>query len=140
MAYHLGTMTKRILREYDAATPHDIIDGSHWYDNASTLAESMAETYGQPLHVCAAVIAALSPRQTWSVNVRFADAMIAAFSNGALEAPNCGLGNSGKRAQSFTTRQYETIAQAYRNAAKLRDITPRDMQAITWVHVRGKAQ
>lgn len=183
MSYHLGTMTRRILAVYDRAKPEDMILGAHWYDTASKFAQSLADTYGQPLPTCAAVIAALSPRQSWAVNRRFADAMVAEFASGAsVPSQNYGLGNStqtawsilqgtgelgglkvrsfyenilgdtfavtvdtwsgyiamGKRAQTFTPKQYETIAQAYRNAAKLRGIHPRDMQAITWCVIRGK--
>jgi hypothetical protein len=34
---------------------------------------------------------------------------------------------------------YNAIADAYRRAAKIEQVAPRDMQAITWCHIRGRA-
>lgn len=69
------TLTRRILRVFDNATPADIEAGAHWYDDAHVLASDLAPHIGS-LEAAAEVIAALSPRTFWSRNVAGATMLI----------------------------------------------------------------
>lgn len=71
----LETIVRRIVRTFDSATPSDLESGARWYDEAGTLAESLAGQAGSPLHA-AVVIAHLSPRTTWTRNVTTATALV----------------------------------------------------------------
>lgn len=62
------TLTRRILRTFDAATASDVESGATWYDEAHALAVSLAPYAGSTVHA-AVVIAHLSPRIQWSQNV-----------------------------------------------------------------------
>ena len=58
--------TRRIVATYRRATPADVVDGRTWYARARALA---AELDPADPRRAAGVIAALSPRLTWSGNV-----------------------------------------------------------------------
>lgn len=71
----LETVVRRILRVFDAATPSDVEEGARWYPNQGELAISLAD--GEfTLEQTASVLAALSPRTSWSRNVAGAVALI----------------------------------------------------------------
>lgn len=63
------TLTNRILRVFDRATPHQIETGATWYDEARELAFHLGRNSGYGLEHAAAVISHLSPRTTWTRNV-----------------------------------------------------------------------
>lgn len=65
----LETVVRRITRTFDRATSADVESGARWYDEASDLASALAAQYYLDRDVVARVIAALSPRTTWSRNV-----------------------------------------------------------------------
>lgn len=75
MAKRLGpgvthrTMVKRILATFDRATAGEILAGAEWYKAAGRIAQDMSDQTGQPLDVCAVVIAKLSPQTRWAENV-----------------------------------------------------------------------
>lgn len=71
------TIVARILRAFDAATPSDVEAGARWYDEAGDLAIELAAQHGLTVEKTASVIAALSPRTTWTRNVAGAVALIA---------------------------------------------------------------
>lgn len=71
------TLTRRILRTFDRATASDVESGATWYDEARALAVSLAEWTDGDLERSAAVIAALSPRTTWTRNVEGATRLLA---------------------------------------------------------------
>jgi hypothetical protein len=71
----VDTLTRRILRTFDAATPSDMESGATWYDEAGQLARDLADEAGSVEHA-ATVIAHLSPRSTWTRNVAAAIALI----------------------------------------------------------------
>lgn len=73
------TLTRRVLRWFDTASPSQIEEGARWYDEATDLAVSLAphiDTDEASVAVAAQVIAALSPRTFWSRNVAGAYALI----------------------------------------------------------------
>ena len=73
----LETITRRILRTFDRATASDVEQGARWYDEAGDLAIDLAAQHGRTVEQTSAVIAALSPRTTWSRNVAGAVLLIA---------------------------------------------------------------
>jgi hypothetical protein len=64
----LETITRRILATFDRATASDVESGARWYDDAHDLAVELS-AHCDSIDHAAAVIAALSPRTTWSRNV-----------------------------------------------------------------------
>lgn len=78
------TIVRRILRTFDRATTADIEAGARWYDEAGTLAASLAGRGGNldSLERAAVVIAHLSPRTSWARNV----ATAVAVANGEWES------------------------------------------------------
>lgn len=65
----LETAVRRIVRTFERATASDIEAGARWYDEAGDLAVDLAAHHGHTVEQTASVIAALSPRTTWSRNV-----------------------------------------------------------------------
>lgn len=77
-----GILTRRILRTFDQATPEEIEAGLNWYATARAECQSIARNQSLPLHVVVGVVAALSPNNKWSRNLRDAEQMIAKWSVG----------------------------------------------------------
>ncbi len=75
-------MIYNIVSVYRDADETQHAEGLLWYDNAQTAAHYIAVRYDVPVYIVAAVIAALSPNNKWSRNVRNADALIGAFIRG----------------------------------------------------------
>lgn len=75
------TLVARVLRWFDQASERDLIDGVRWYDDGKALCQSLASSrdgYGNTLGLerTAEIVAALSPRTQWSVNVAGATLLI----------------------------------------------------------------
>lgn len=66
----------RILSTFDRATPADIAAGVDWYGDASLVVAQLSAASGHTEEMCAAVVAHLSPRTTWSRNVLGATSLI----------------------------------------------------------------
>ena len=63
-----------------------------WYTLAQTAARRMSKEHGVSLRRAAGVIAALSPMNTWGVNLMLAERVLVAASRGRRRAPaQCGL-------------------------------------------------
>lgn len=62
-------VVQRICATFEQATPSQIEAGANWYDEASALVDQLSQLSGYSRETCAAVIAHLSPRTTWSRNV-----------------------------------------------------------------------
>jgi len=73
-------MTRRLVALHAETSPADLADGLAWYDRAQAAARDMA--VGDDVARAAAVIAHLSPRQTWSQNVAAAARMLQAAESG----------------------------------------------------------
>ena len=176
-------VVKRISRCYNRATDRQVVDGMVWYDEAVTIATTLAAESPYTVDQVAAAMAHLSPRLRWSQNVFAIKALVltgelpAYIMSGPAERARLALvaanpaGTFGKKAkktlnfsrnvsgcqQSVTvdvwaanvvgvseseltlTGVYEAIAHCYRLAAKRAGVTPAQMQAITWVVVRGSS-
>lgn len=72
-------MVRRILATYRRATPAELAAGVEWYRVAQ---DAASEIYPERPDIAAGVIAALSPRAQWSVNLRWARAVIHAARTG----------------------------------------------------------
>ncbi len=181
-------MVRRILKMYDQCSAADLAAGLGWYARAEREAAALAAGTSLSTIQCAGIIAALSPRVQWSVNLAAAIAMVDAAIAGESEPIVAGLPNnrakawliangadpsivlSGPKVRAFFAnitgdhnavtvdvwaaraaegkrnnrgpdgKRYEAIADAYRRAAARRGISPRDMQAAVWTHIRGDAE
>lgn len=181
----LSDAARNILTVYERATAADLEQGLQWYSRAEQLAEALAAGTPYSTRQTAGVIAALSPRMSWPVNVGAATTLVNAAARGREDAPlvagfeanrekawailTDGYDNpldvlggpkvtsfyrnligdldavtvdvwaaraAGEDRGSFTPKQYERIADAYREVAKLLDIPPRNVQAAVWVTIR----
>lgn len=65
----LKTLTRRILKTLESATPSDVEAGAVWYRDAQILAADLAGESVYDVEDTAGIIAALSPRTFWSRNV-----------------------------------------------------------------------
>lgn len=118
--------TRHIARMLRQATPVDLHRGTTWYTIANITARRLADTYNTTPQHAAAVIAALSPRNSWNRNVRDAatvlfhwhqnrtptDATVSTFRSNLLKAarildaspediPTILYGRSGRKILSF---------------------------------------
>ena len=66
------TYETKLLAHYIAAQPSDIAAGESWYREARRTCRALAREFGVSLRTAAGVVAALSPRVTWSQNIRLA--------------------------------------------------------------------
>jgi hypothetical protein len=66
----LGTMTRRVLGVYDAATDSQRFDGTHWYPNALAFVLATSRLYSVPHENVAVALAHMSPRVHWVRNKR----------------------------------------------------------------------
>lgn len=82
--------TARILEWYAGADDDAQRYGAEWYADARRIARRLAREHGTTERTAAGVIAALSPRQKWSANVRAAGVVLEAHRLG-LDLPAVGL-------------------------------------------------
>jgi hypothetical protein len=75
-------MIHNIISVYRDADEKQHAEGLVWYPNAQKAAYNIAVKYDIAVYIVVAVIAALSPNNKWSRNVRNADALIGAFIRG----------------------------------------------------------
>lgn len=72
----LRTVTTRIARTFDQATPAEIEAGAAWYPETGSLAGDLALQSGRSKDCAAAVISHLSPRLQWARNVLAAHTLL----------------------------------------------------------------
>ncbi len=65
--------------------------GVDWYRDASLTASGLSRSYRVSRATACGVIAALSPRMQWAVNVRAASRVLAALRSGAVAPPSVGM-------------------------------------------------
>lgn len=73
-----------ILACFATATPEEVADGKAWYSTAHTFAVGLSERYGISVTQAAGIIAALSPRLSWDLNLRNADTLVRTGDVGGL--------------------------------------------------------
>ena len=74
--------TRNILKVFAQCTDAELQHGLTWYSDAKQNAQNIADKYQLPLHVVIGVIAALSPTNSWEMNIRNADTMCRIFVDG----------------------------------------------------------
>lgn len=72
----LETITRRILRTFDAATASDVESGATWYGEAHSLAVTLSAHVDGDILKASAIISSLSPRTSWARNVAGATAFL----------------------------------------------------------------
>jgi hypothetical protein len=70
---------------------HKGTTGHSWYANARKECGRLAVAYGVSPRAAAGVVAALSPRMRWSVNLRQASRVLAAHASGEVAPPHVGI-------------------------------------------------
>lgn len=71
------TITSNLLKHWNSATPDNRRDGRGWYRAARVLVGALARRHGTTRAVVAGVLAATSPRCTWSRNVEVTRELLA---------------------------------------------------------------
>ena len=74
--------TRNILKVFAQCSGDEVQHGLNWYSDAKQEAQNIADKYQLPLHVVIGVIAALSPTNSWEMNIRNADTMCRIFVDG----------------------------------------------------------
>lgn len=87
----LSTRAEHIVDWYRRATAEDLAEGLDWYDRAAQLAEALAAGTPFTREQTAGVVAALSPRVSWPVNVAGATAMVRAAAQGSRQPTVAGF-------------------------------------------------
>lgn len=177
------TYAQNIINCYNEATPEEVKEGLHWYDNARNIAFDIA---GGDISKGAGVLSAFSPLTPWyrtlelaSDSLRIGTARTDTLGNSsraaqriidgehplevlkglktrafysAIADPNTELVTIDTHAYSIAIgykitaaqagkkipiRLYRTLSHAYIEAAHILDMSPIDVQAITWVHWRN---
>lgn len=77
-------MTRRLVSLYDAATDEQMRYGLEWYSTAHTFCVGLSERYGITLEAAAGIVAALSPRVEWGLNLRMADELVRTGDTGGI--------------------------------------------------------
>lgn len=70
-------LVKQLLAAYAATDDDTRVTGRAWYREAKAIARQLGRQHGLTANRAAAVIAALSPRQRWSVNIAQAERLLA---------------------------------------------------------------
>ena len=70
-------MARRLRAILDSATDQEWAEGTYWYAVAHSFAAELADRYGVSVECAAGVIAALSPRLSWTMNQRAAETLFA---------------------------------------------------------------
>ena len=70
-------LERRIRRVYLRSSPADKEAGARWYKDAQLRCASLAQDYGFRAWQVAGVIAAISPGNSWELNMRQAEALLA---------------------------------------------------------------
>lgn len=122
------TIIRRIIRTFDSATPSDIEAGAQWYDQAGALAATLSASIGD-VDRAACLIAALSPRTTWTRNVAGAVAMA---TYGATYEPEGHIGTNVARAARVldSVDPYAALGNGPKVAAFARNIAG-DRESVT---------
>ena len=71
-----------IIKVYKQANASELQHGLTWYAEAKDAAQVIADKYQLPLHIVIGVIAALSPTNNWTMNLRNGDDMCRIFTQG----------------------------------------------------------
>jgi len=107
------------------ATFGQVEQASKWYVDAEKVAHEVARNLDTYLEVGASVVSAFSPRERWTTNV--------------AKAISFSLGN-GIEKKTPNQSQYNELASAVKKVAFDFGMTPRAMQALIWIMIRGSGE
>lgn len=68
--YQLRQISKNLNFIFNLSTKKQISDGKQWYINANNICKDIAQKYQTDVITAAQVIAALSPRNKWTQNIK----------------------------------------------------------------------
>ncbi len=78
-----GDVILRLLEAYEASSAEEVQAGRAWYRNARREVRRMSGVYSVDRRRVAAIVAALSPREPWSKNLQWAEAVLETGSHGS---------------------------------------------------------
>jgi hypothetical protein len=90
-----------ILAVYNLANVADRANGEAWYPVASSIAQTLADSYGVSYIQAVGVIAALSPRNKWERNIADAESLIKVYTvdpESAADVKVCTFGSNKQKA------------------------------------------
>lgn len=76
-------LTRRATAEYRRATPSQVGTGRRWYPDAHEVARDQVAEHGVTIEVASGILAALSPRMGWGMNVTLAERVL--YTKGTLD-------------------------------------------------------
>ena len=83
---HRTRIIENLTNIGNSLTAYEVIAGTGWYLGAENLARRLARKHGVTKHQAAGVIAAMSPNQAWSNNIRMAEMALAGNPRGFSSA------------------------------------------------------
>jgi hypothetical protein len=95
---HSPEQVARVVELYDSTSEPIREAGRRWYPAAELEVERLAGAAGLGLEGAAGIIAALSPRQHWTVNLAQASRLALAAARGDLEPPRVAFGANRRKA------------------------------------------
>jgi hypothetical protein len=107
----MNPITRNVVDAWHACDTDTRTLGAAWYPRARAEARRLARTYGLSEARAAAIIAALSPRCQWSVNLAYAERVAAAYASGA-DCPRVSTTCFRALAWNFATRTLRPSACA----------------------------
>lgn len=91
-------MVANLLTAYDSASAADANEGSAWYSVARNFAEALVVGTALSIEQGVGIVAALSPRVQWNVNMRAAIAIVDAALSGQPQPIVAGLSTNRNKA------------------------------------------
>jgi hypothetical protein len=122
------TIIRRILATFDRATVSDLESGARWYDEAGSLAASLAVHVDGSIERAASVISALSPRTSWDRNVAGATALLVSGPKAARDL-GC-IGANVERARASRDLGFAGLGNGPKTNAFARNIAG-DRESVT---------
>lgn len=93
-------LQSNILHYYNLAGKEEINAGLSWYKTANEICQEIGKFYHEPVEHVAGIMAALSPRVKWKVNIRFTGYFFHIVKNGK-ERINLGFSKNSLRAYNM---------------------------------------
>jgi hypothetical protein len=133
-----------ILAVYHLANIADKADGEAWYPVASSVCQTLADSYGVSYIQAVGVVAALSPRNRWERNIADAESLIKTYQTDPESAANvkvCTFGSGKQKALKILALPMLTAEEMLTilNGPKLREFASCIMGDSSEVCIDGHA-
>jgi hypothetical protein len=75
-ALDYNSVLHNVATMYNSAMPEELMQGAQWYIVARANCRRLAAKYNITLEICAAIVAAMSPKTPWARNLIDADNLL----------------------------------------------------------------